>query len=411
MKPFDEEENKSVIWDYVIDLPVKPNPGDKLTVIGSQFEQPLLEFTGACAGCAETPYCKVITQLYGDRMMIANAHGCSSVWGGSAPTCGYTKNEKGQGPAWATSLFEDNAEYGFGMLVAEKAERKLLATYVDAAVEVAGPELKEALVEWKEKMNEGTGTRDRAAKVIALLEAEKDGKPALEQVYKMKQFLVKRSQWLFGGDGWAYDIGYGGLDHVLAMNEDINVLVFDTEVYSNTGGQASKATPTAAVAQFAASGKKTKKKDLGLMEATYGYVYVAQVAMGADKNQFMKALQEAEAYPGPSLIIGYAPCINHGLKVGQGQSQLEQKRAVEAGYWHLWRYNPLLKKEGKNPFILDSKPPKANFRDFLMGETRFSSLLRTFPDSAEALFEKTEQDAKDRYESYVAMEKAYATDK
>ena len=212
---------------------------------------------------------------------------------------------------------------------------------------------------------------------------------------------------LFGGDGWAYDIGYGGLDHVLAMNEDINVLVFDTEVYSNTGGQASKATPTAAVAQFAASGKKTKKKDLGLMEATYGYVYVAQVAMGADKNQFMKALQEAEAYPGPSLIIGYAPCINHGLKIGQGQSQLEQKRAVEAGYWHLWRYNPLLKKEGKNPFILDSKPPKESFRDFLMGETRFASLLRTFPDSAEALFEKTEQDAKERYESYLAMERGF----
>jgi len=251
-------------------------------------------------------------------------------------------------------------------------------------------------------MDVSEGTRERAEKVTALLEAEKDGHIELERVYKMKQFLVKRSQWLFGGDGWAYDIGYGGLDHVLAMNEDINVLVFDTEVYSNTGGQASKATPTAAVAQFAASGKKTKKKDLGLMEATYGYVYVAQVAMGADKNQFMKALQEAEAYPGPSLIIGYAPCINHGLKIGQGQSQLEQKRAVEAGYWHLWRYNPLLKKEGKNPFILDSKPPKESFRDFLMGETRW-----TFPDSAEALFEKTEQDAKERYESYLAMERGF----
>ena len=409
MKPFDEEQPKSVIWDYVIKVPNKPNPANKGTVIGSQFEQPLLEFTGACAGCAETPYCKVITQLYGDRMMIANAHGCSSVWGGSAPTCGYTKNEKGHGPAWATSLFEDNAEYGFGMLVAEKAERKLLASYVEEALKsaVASTALKEALLEWKEKMSVSEGTRERAEKVTALLEAEKDGHIELERVYKMKQFLVKRSQWLFGGDGWAYDIGYGGLDHVLAMNEDINVLVFDTEVYSNTGGQASKATPTAAVAQFAASGKKTKKKDLGLMEATYGYVYVAQVAMGADKNQFMKALQEAEAYPGPSLIIGYAPCINHGLKIGQGQSQLEQKRAVEAGYWHLWRYNPLLKKEGKNPFILDSKPPKESFRDFLMGETRFASLLRTFPDSAEALFEKTEQDAKERYESYLAMERGF----
>ena len=408
MKPFDEEENKSVIWDYVIDLPVKPNPGDKLTVIGSQFEQPLLEFTGACAGCAETPYCKVITQLYGDRMMIANAHGCSSVWGGSAPTCGYTKNEKGQGPAWATSLFEDNAEYGFGMLVAEKAERKLLATYVDAAVEVAGPELKEALVEWKEKMNEGTGTRDRAAKVIALLEAEKDGKPALEQVYKMKQFLVKRSQWLFGGDGWAYDIGYGGLDHVLAMNEDINVLVFDTEVYSNTGGQASKATPTAAVAQFAASGKKTKKKDLGLMEATYGYVYVAQVAMGADKNQLVKAMTEAEAYHGPSVVIAYCPCINHGIRKGMGKSQEEEKLAVACGYWDLFRYNPELKEQGKNPFSLDSKEPDySKFQEFLEGEVRYASLAKGFPELAQSLYEKTVTDAKARRESYVRLQKGF----
>ena len=340
-------------------------------------------------------------------MMIANAHGCSSVWGGSAPDCGYTKNAQGHGPAWSTSLFEDNAEYGFGMMLAEKTERKLLEQYIDAAMDVASPELQAAFTEWKEHRAESEGTRERSDKVIALLEAEKDGKPALEQVYDMKQFLVKRSQWIFGGDGWAYDIGYGGLDHVLAQGEDVNVLVFDTEVYSNTGGQASKATPTAAVAQFAASGKKTRKKDLGMMEAQYGYIYVAQVAMGADKNQFMKALKEAEAYNGPSLIIGYAPCINHGLKVGQGQSQLEEKRAVEAGYWHLWRYNPELKKQGKNPFILDSKPPTANFRDFLMGETRFSSLQRTFPDTAEALFEKTEEDAKDRYEGYVRLTKAY----
>ena len=407
MKPFDEEEYRADLWDYVINLPIKPNPMDKNTVIGSQFEQPLLEFTGACAGCAETPYCKVITQLYGDRMIIANAHGCSSVWGGSAPDCGYTKNEQGHGPAWSTSLFEDNAEYGFGMMLAEKTERKLLAQYVDAAMDVASPELQAALKDWKENMAKSEGTRERSDKVIALLEAEKDGKPELEQVYDMKQFLVKRSQWIFGGDGWAYDIGYGGLDHVLAQGEDINVLVFDTEVYSNTGGQASKATPTAAVAQFAAAGKKTRKKDLGMMQAQYGYIYVAQVAMGADKNQFMKALKEAEEYDGPSLIIGYAPCINHGLKIGQGQSQLEEKRAVDAGYWHLWRYNPELKKQGKNPFILDSKPPKDNFREFLMGETRFSSLQRTFPEIAEALFEKTEEDAKDRYEGYVRLEKAY----
>lgn len=407
MKPFDDEEYKAALWDYVIALPQKKNPMKKDTVIGSQFEQPLLEFTGACAGCAETPYCKVVTQLFGDRMMVANAHGCSSVWGGSAPDCGYTKNAQGHGPAWSTSLFEDNAEYGFGMMLAEQAERKLLEKYMDDAMDVASPQLQEAFKDWKEHKLEGEGSRQRSDAIIALLEQEKEGKPALEQVYEMKKFLVKRSQWIFGGDGWAYDIGYGGLDHVLAQGQDINVLVFDTEVYSNTGGQASKATPTAAVAQFAASGKKTKKKDLGMMEAQYGYIYVAQVAMGADKNQFLKALKEAEAYKGPSLIIGYAPCINHGLKVGQGQSQLEEKRAVEAGYWHLWRYNPELKKQGKNPFTLDSKPPTANFRDFLMGETRFASLKRTFPDTAEALFEKTEQDAKERYEGYVRLTKAY----
>jgi pyruvate-ferredoxin/flavodoxin oxidoreductase len=411
MKPFDEEQPKASIWDYVIKLPAKENPMSKTTVIGSQFEQPLLEFTGACAGCAETPYCKVVTQLFGDRMMVANAHGCSSVWGGSAPTCGYTKNEKGHGPAWSTSLFEDNAEYGFGMMLAEKAERKLLGKYIEEAMPVASPELQAAFKEWDEKKLIGAGSRARAEKVEALLEAEKAGKPELEKVYGMKKFLVKRSQWVFGGDGWAYDIGYGGLDHVLAQNEDINILVFDTEVYSNTGGQASKATPTAAVAQFAASGKKTKKKDLGMMELSYGYVYVAQVAMGADKNQFLKAIAEAEAYPGPSLVIGYAPCINHGLKKGQGFSQEEQKRAVDCGYWHLWRYNPALKAEGKNPFTLDSKAPHANFRDFLMSEVRFSSLLKTFPETAEALFEKTEQDAKDRYASYVRMQQSMETEK
>ncbi len=407
MKPFSTQEQKAPLWDYAMSVSRKANPMNKFTVKGSQFEQPLLEFSGACAGCGETPYAKLVTQLFGDRMMVANAHGCSSVWGGSAPDCGYTKNAQGHGPAWSTSLFEDNAEYGFGMMLAEQAERKLLEKYIDDAMDVASPQLQEAFKDWKEHKLEGEGSRQRSDTIIALLEQEKEGKPALEQVYEMKKFLVKRSQWIFGGDGWAYDIGYGGLDHVLAQGQDINVLVFDTEVYSNTGGQASKATPTAAVAQFAASGKKTKKKDLGMMEAQYGYIYVAQVAMGADKNQFLKALKEAEAYNGPSLIIGYAPCINHGLKVGQGQSQLEEKRAVEAGYWHLWRYNPELKKQGKNPFILDSKPPTANFRDFLMGETRFASLKRTFPDTAEALFEKTEQDAKERYEGYVRLTKAY----
>ncbi|MGE1064244.1 pyruvate:ferredoxin (flavodoxin) oxidoreductase [Megasphaera paucivorans] len=403
MKPFDDEEYKAEIWNYVIDLPIKPNPLKKTTVKGSQFEMPYVEFTGACAGCAETPYAKILTQLYGNRMMIANSHGCSHVWAASAPTIGYTVNKKGQGPAWADSLFEDAAEYGYGMFLGERSGRELLKGYVDKAIEAASPELKKALINWEDNMMVGEGTRERADKIIELLEKEKTGTPILEEVYKQRQYLVKRSQWLFGGDGWSYDIGYGGLDHVLAQGEDLNVFVCDTEVYSNTGGQSSKATPTAAVAQFAAAGKKTKKKDLGMMAMSYGYVYVAQVAMGADKNQLLKAITEAEAYPGPSLIIGYSPCITHGLKVGQGQSQLEQKRAVEAGYWHLYRYNPMLKEKGENPFILDSKKPSANFREFLMGEVRFSSLQKTFPETAEKLFEKTEKDAMERYESYVRL--------
>ena len=278
---------------------------------------------------------------------------------------------------------------------------------MDEVKDTVSPELAAAFAEWQENKEDAKASQAAADKIEKLIKDADMSNAAVKEIADRCDYLVKRSQWVFGGDGWAYDIGYGGLDHVLAQGEDVNVLVFDTEVYSNTGGQASKATPTAAVAQFAASGKKTRKKDLGMMEAQYGYIYVAQVAMGADKNQFMKALKEAEAYNGPSLIIGYAPCINHGLKVGQGQSQLEEKRAVEAGYWHLWRYNPELKKQGKSPFILDSKQPTANFRDFLMGETRFSSLQRTFPDTAEALFEKTEEDAKDRYEGYVRMTKAY----
>ena len=336
-------------------------------------------------------------------MVIANAHGCSNVWGGSAPTNGYKKNQQGHGPAWANSLFEDNAEYGFGMFLGDRSNRELLLGYVEDAMEVASPELKEVLHDWKDNMMVSDGTRQRSDAVIAALEKEMHGVPELEKVYSMKQYLIRRSHWLFGGDGWAYDIGYGGLDHVLALDEDVNVFVFDTEVYSNTGGQPSKATPTAAVAKFATIGKRTKKKDLGMMAMSYGYIYVAQVAMGANPAQFMKAIAEAEAYPGPSLVIGYAPCINHGLKAGQGNSQLEQKRAVDAGYWHLYRYNPALKDEGKNPFIMDSKEPKADFREFLMGEVRFSSLQKVAPEAAEALFEKTERDAKDRYDSYVRM--------
>lgn len=406
MTPYDEEEYKSKIWDYVVDLPVKPNPMKKTTVKGSQFEMPYLEFTGACAGCAETPYAKAITQLFGDRMIIANAHGCSNVWGGSAPTCGYKKNQQGHGPAWGNSLFEDNAEYGFGMFLGDRNNRELLKGYVQEAMEVASSELKEILQDWTDNMMVSEGTRERADKVVAALEKEKAGVSELERVYDLKQNLIKRSHWLFGGDGWAYDIGYGGLDHVLALDEDVNVFVFDTEVYSNTGGQPSKATPTAAVGKFAVTGKRTKKKDLGMMAMTYGYIYVAQVAMGASPAQFMKAIEEAEAYPGPSLIIGYSPCINHGLKAGQGNSQIEQKHAVEAGYWSLYRYNPLLKEEGKNPLLLDSQKPTANFRDFLMGEVRFASLKKVNPDAAEALFEKTEKDARDKYESYIRMHEA-----
>lgn len=413
MKSYDTQTEKSVLWDYALTLAPKVNPMNKYTVKGSQFETPLLEFSGACAGCAETTYAKVVTQLYGDRMMIANAHGCSSVWGGSAPSCSYTKNANGHGPAWADSLFEDNAEFGFGMFLGTRNGRKVLAGFVDEAL-VAGvgsAELQVALQEWKENMMISDQTRERADKVEALLTAEAAGIPILETILDYKQYLVKRSQWIFGGDGWSYDIGFGGLDHVLAQGEDVNVLIFDTEVYSNTGGQSSKATPTAAIAKFAAAGKKTKKKDLGMIAMTYGYIYVAQIAMGADKNQMMKAMAEAEAYPGPSVIIAYSPCINHGLRIGMGFSQEEEKRAVAAGYWDLYRYNPSLKDEGKNPFSLDSKAPTANFREFLMGEVRFSSLLKSFPDTAEALFEKTEADANERRMSYVRMQKSLEVEK
>ena len=407
MTDYDKEQDKAALWDYLVDLPQKPNFLDKTTVKGSQFEMPYLEFTGACAGCAETPYAKVITQLFGDRMIIANAHGCSNVWGGSAPTNGYKMNQQGHGPAWGNSLFEDNAEYGLGFFIGDRSNRELLKGYVDDAKAVASPELAALLQDWEDNMEVADGTRERSDAVIAALEKEKAGKYELERVYSMKQYLIKRSTWIFGGDGWAYDIGFGGLDHVLAQDENVNVFIFDTEVYSNTGGQPSKATPTAAVGKFATMGKRTKKKDLGMMCMSYGYIYVAQVAMGADPNQFMKAIAEAEAYDGPSIIIGYAPCINHGLKAGQGSSQLEQKRAVDAGYWQLYRYNPDLKDQGKNPFSLDSKEPKANFRDFLMGEVRFASLQKVDPDQAEALYQKTEKDARDRYESYVRTQKAF----
>ncbi|WP_026761243.1 pyruvate:ferredoxin (flavodoxin) oxidoreductase [Selenomonas ruminantium] len=410
MKPLDDKlKDEQKFFDYGVDakkVAPKQNPMKKTTVLGSQFEQPLLEFSGACAGCGETPYAKLLTQLFGDRMMVANATGCSSIWGGSAPAMPYTKNHKGHGPAWANSLFEDNAEFGLGMFLGTKSVRDALAADAKAAVAAGkgSADLQAALNEWVDNMNEGEGSRERAEALTALLEAEKGSDELLNKLYDNKDYFVKRSQWILGGDGWAYDIGYGGLDHVLASGEDVNVLVFDTEVYSNTGGQASKSTPAAAIAQFAAAGKKTKKKDLGMMAKSYGYVYVAQVAMGADHNQLMKAITEAEAYHGPSLIIAYAPCINHGIRKGMGNSQLEAKLAVECGYWVNYRYNPQLVGTDKNPFSLDSKEPNFDkFQEFLMGENRYINLQRSFPEAAEALFEKTQNDAKGRYEGYKVL--------
>lgn len=402
MKPQDSQHEQIECWNYAVEeLSVKPNPMKKTTVKGSQFEQPLLEYNGACAGCGETPYAKLVTQLFGDRMMIANATGCTSIWAAGGSAMAYTANKEGNGPAWANSLFEDNAEYGLGMLIAVKTIRTRIANNVRKALESdMSEETKAVLQDWLDNMNVGEGTRDRANKLEKVLQNE-DSEIA-KKILNDKEFFVKRSQWIFGGDGWAYDIGYGGLDHVLASGEDVNVLVFDTEVYSNTGGQSSKSTPTAAVAKFAASGKRTKKKDLGAIAMTYGYIYVAQVAMGADKSQTIKAITEAESYDGPSLVIAYAPCIAHGIKIGMSNSQEEERRAVDCGYWTLYRYNPELQGK-KNPFSLDSKEPKANFRDFLMGEVRYASLAQTFPETAEKLFKKTEEDALERYTKYKKL--------
>ena len=409
MVPFnDEAKARQKVFDFGTDpkkVAPKVNPTKKTTVIGSQFEKPLFEFSGACAGCGETPYAKLLTQLFGDRMMIANATGCSSIWGASAPAMPYTTNVNGHGPAWGNSLFEDNAEYGLGMFLGVKAVREALAADVAKALdENISDELKAALADWKDNFNVSENTRERADKLTALLEAQRGDNALLNKIYDNRDFFVKRSQWILGGDGWAYDIGYGGLDHVLASGEDVNVFVFDTEVYSNTGGQASKATPAAAIAQFAATGKRTKKKDLGKMAMSYGYVYVAQVSMGADQNQLLKAITEAEAYPGPSLIVAYSPCINHGIRKGMGSSQLEGKLAVQCGYWANWRYNPQLVGTGKNPFTLDSKEPDfSKFQEFLMGEVRYSSLKRNFPDAAQALFDKTQHDAEERIAGYKIL--------
>ena len=403
MKPQDSQHDQIEVWNYAVEkVANKKTSINKNTVKGSQFEQPLLEFSGACAGCGETPYAKLVTQLFGDRMMIANATGCSSIWAAGGPSTAYRPNQQGYGPAWANSLFEDNAEYGFGMYMAVKTIRERIAENVRVALNSneISDEAKPVLQEWLENMDKGEGTRDRATKLTQVL--EKENSKVAKKILEDKEFFVRRSQWLFGGDGWAYDIGYGGLDHVLASGENVNVLVFDTEVYSNTGGQSSKSTPTAAVAKFAASGKRTKKKDLGMMAMSYGYVYVAQVSMGADKNQTVKAIAEAEAYDGPSLIIAYSTCISHGIKGGMANSQEEEKRAVESGYWTLYRYNPDLKGT-KNPFSLDSKEPKGNFKDFLLGEVRYASLAKVFPEVAEELFAKTEEDAMERYNTYKKL--------
>ena len=394
-------------WNFAMDLPTLDLPVNKATVKGSQFLQPMFEFSGACAGCGETPYVKLVTQLYGDRMIVANATGCSSIYGGSAPTCPYTVNKQGHGPAWANSLFEDNAEFGFGMNLATTHRRERLADLIRQLAEGCGDDVKSICNAWLENKDDAEGSRKAAPAVVKMAEecmncgCECD--EICKEIYDLRDLLVKKSQWIFGGDGWAYDIGYGGLDHVLAMDEDVNVLVMDTEVYSNTGGQSSKATPTGSVAKFAAAGKRTKKKDLGMMAMSYGYVYVAKVCMGANPNQLLKAMVEAEAYKGPSLIIAYAPCINHGIKAGMSKVQDEAKRAVEAGYWPLYRYNPDLAAQGKNPFTLDSKPATGDYKEFILGENRYAALKQQFPEEAATLFARAEQEAKDKYDYYKKL--------
>ena len=403
MKPLETQLEQVDNWTYAMESVSQKELMSRSTVKGSQFIHPYFEFSGACAGCGETPYIKVITQLYGDRMMIANATGCSSIWGASCPSMPYTTDKNGRGPSWANSLFEDNAEFGLGMAIAMRQMREKTKEVVEKLMAAGGAKVAEAGQAWIDAFEDGAKTREVSDALIKAVASSKLSAALKAEFEAHKDYLIKKSVWALGGDGWSYDIGYGGLDHVLASGEDINVLVFDTEVYSNTGGQSSKATPAAAVAKFAASGKKTKKKDLGMMAASYGYVYVAQVAMGSDKNQFLKAVQEAEAYPGPALIICYAPCINHGLKHGMGKTQENAKLAVECGYWHLYRFNPTLAAQGKNPFILDSKEPKGSFRDFIMDQVRYSSLQQEFPETAEGLFRYAEESARERYEGYRKM--------
>ncbi|MDD3107902.1 MAG: pyruvate:ferredoxin (flavodoxin) oxidoreductase, partial [Alistipes sp.] len=406
MKPLEGQiaKGEAARWEYMHHkVGYKDTVVDKMkTVKNSQFSQPLFEFSGACAGCGETPYVKAITQLFGNRMIIANATGCSSIYGGSAPSSPYCVNHKGFGPAWANSLFEDNAEFGLGIQtgVAKQRERLgILMREAMASSQICSAELKETMREWIDNRKDAVRSEQLAERMIPMMEA--CGCEICKEILSLKHYLIRKSVWILGGDGWAYDIGFGGLDHVLASGKDVNVLVLDTEVYSNTGGQSSKSTPIGAVAKFATAGKRVRKKDLGAIAMTYGYVYVAQVAMGANQNQYFQALKEAEAYPGPSLIIAYAPCINHGIKGGMGLSQLTEKQAVECGYWHLWRHNPLLADQGKNPFTLDSKEPDwSKFQDFIRSEVRYSSLLKTFPNEAQELFNASQENAKWRYNTY-----------
>ena len=409
MKNMEENAGKQDFFDYGREIPVKPEVVAKFketTVKGSQFKQPLLEFSGACAGCGETPYAKLITQLFGDRMYIANATGCSSIWGNSSPSTPYTVNEKGQGPAWSNSLFEDNAEFGYGMLLAQKALRNGLKAKVEsvAASEAASEEVKSACKEWLDTFNCGATNGTATDNLVAALEGADC--EVCKDIVNNKDFLAKKSQWIFGGDGWAYDIGFGGVDHVLASGQDINIMVFDTEVYSNTGGQSSKSTPTGAIAQFAAGGKEVKKKDMASIAMSYGYVYVAQIAMGADFNQTVKAIAEAEVYPGPSLIIAYAPCINHGIKKGMSKAQTEEELAVKSGYWHNFRFNPA----AENKFTLDSKAPTEDYKEFLNGEVRYNALARMNPERAEELFAKSEEAAKERYAYLNKLVTLYGND-
>ena len=408
MKPLHTQTDEQVPnAQYADTITPKPDLLDKKTLTGSQYQEILFEFSGACAGCGETPYYKLISQLFGDRMLVGNATGCSSIYGGSAPSCPFAVNMDGHGPAWANSLFEDNAEYAFGMVLSMQQRRERLADRIrEALARGVSPDLKEAMESWLENRLLGETSKESGNRMAGILQKEASGNELLTEILGMRDLFTKKSVWAVGGDGWAYDIGFGGLDHVISLNQDINIMVLDTEVYSNTGGQASKATPTGSVAKFAASGKKTMKKDLGAMAMTYGYVYVASVAMGANKNQCLKAFLEAEAYPGPSIVIAYSPCINHGIRAGMGKSQEEMKLAVECGYWTLYRHNPLLALEGKNPFILDSKEPKSDIHDFLMGEVRYASLTKTFPEEAKVLHARLAEEVKERYAKYKKMAEA-----